>query len=265
MQIGDILITSTSNIQVKTVINLLKKSGERRKLGLFVIEGLRIFMEAPAKLVHKVYVSESFLTVHKDLVDGFEYETVSDNVFRQMSDTKTPQGIMAIMKMPAYNIPDITGVANPMIMVLENIQDPGNLGTIMRTAEGAGAAGVIMSKDTVDIYNPKTIRSTMGSLFRVPFVIADDICTTVEELKKNGVRIYAAHLEGSREYYRENYCDPCAILIGNEGNGLTDRLASCSDDYIRIPMEGRLESLNAAVSASVIMYEATRQRHTKML
>ena len=102
------MITSTSNIQVKTVINLLKKSGERKKSGLFVIEGLRIFMEAPAALVHRIYASESFITAHGKLLDGFEYETVSDNVFRQMSDTRTPQGILAIMKMPAYNIPDIT-------------------------------------------------------------------------------------------------------------------------------------------------------------
>ena len=152
MQIGDTLITSTSNIQVKTVINLLKKSGERKKSGLFVIEGLRIFMEAPAALVHRIYASESFIAAHGKLLDGFEYETVSDNVFRQMSDTRTPQGILAIMKMPAYNIPDITSAKNPMIIVLENIQDPGNLGTIMRSAEGAGAAGVIMSRDTVDIY-----------------------------------------------------------------------------------------------------------------
>ena len=182
-----------------------------------------------------------------------------------MSDTRTPQGILAVMKMPAYNIPDITSAKNPMVIVLENIQDPGNLGTIMRSAEGAGAAGVIMSRDTVDIYNPKTIRSTMGSLFRVPFIIADDICKTVCRLKDDGVKIYAARLDGSNEYYRENYCGPCAVLIGNEGNGLTDKLSSYADKYIRIPMEGRLESLNAAVSASVIMYEAARQRHENML
>lgn len=265
MQIGDTLITSTSNIQVKTVINLLKKSGERKKSGLFVIEGLRIFMEAQAALVHRIYASESFIAAHGKLLDGFEYETVSDNVFRQMSDTRTPQGILAIMKMPAYNIPDITSAKNPMIIVLENIQDPGNLGTIMRSAEGAGAAGVIMSRDTVDIYNPKTIRSTMGSLFRVPFIILDDIYKTVCGLKDEGVKIYAARLDGSNEYYRENYCGPCAVMIGNEGNGLTDKLSSCADKYIRIPMEGSLESLNAAVSASVIMYEAARQRHEKTL
>ena len=254
------MITSTSNIQVKTVINLLKKSGERKKSGLFVIEGLRIFMEAPAALVHRIYASESFIAAHGKLLDGFEYETVSDNVFRQMSDTRTPQGILAIMKMPAYNIPDITSAKNPMIIVLENIQDPGNLGTIVRTGEGAGITGVIMSNGTVDIYNPKTIRATMGSIYRVPFCYAENMQAVMQKLKKCKIQTYAAYLEGSSVHDAQNYKEATAFLIGNEGNGLTRELAERADWRIRIPMCGKVESLNAGIASAILMYEAQRQR-----
>ena len=154
----------------------------------------------------------------------------------------------------------MTGGDAPLLVVLENIQDPGNMGTIIRTAEGAGATGIIMSKETVDIYNPKTIRSTMGSLFRMPFVYVDDICGTVRELSNRGIRTYAAHLSGENEYYNEDYAGGTAVLIGNEGNGLTEEITSKADRLVKIPMAGKLESLNAAVSAAIILYEAARQR-----
>ena len=254
------MITSISNSQVKTVINLLKKSGERKKLGLFVIEGIRMFTEIPADRLHKVYVSESFENNNRALLSEYEYEVVDDNIFKQMSDTKTPQGIMATVRMLEYEMSDVTGGDASLLVVLENIQDPGNLGTIIRTAEGAGATGIIMSKETVDIYNPKTIRSTMGSLFRMPFVYVDDICGTVCELSNRGIRTYAAHLSGENEYYKEDYAGGTAVLIGNEGNGLTEEITSKADRLVKIPMAGKLESLNAAVSAAIILYEAARQR-----
>ncbi len=255
------MITSTSNAQVKNIINLLKKSGERKNRGLFVIEGVRMFVEIPANQLVKIYASESFAYDNKELLLGHDYEMVSDQVFKQMSDTKTPQGIMAVVKMSEYGIEDIVNKEKtPFVVVLENIQDPGNLGTIMRTAEGAGATGIIMSRDTVDIYNPKTIRSTMGSLFRMPFIYVDDICNTADELKKHGITTYAAHLNGAKDYYKEDYTIPSAIFIGNEGNGLTKELTDKADILVKIPMEGRLESLNAAVSTAVILYEGMRQR-----
>lgn len=148
----------------------------------------------------------------------------------------------------------------PFFMVLENIQDPGNLGTILRTAEGAGVNGILMSRDTVDIFNPKTIRSTMGSVYRVPFLYVEDICETVRELKNKGISAYAAHLKGIGSYDEQDYTKGTAFLIGNEGNGLTDELADLADTYIRIPMYGKVESLNAAIASAVLMYEAQRQR-----
>ena len=253
------MITSTSNSQVKDVINLLKKSGDRKRRGLFVIEGIRMFTEIPADRIVKVYASESFVEANSEVLAGVSYEVVSDKVYAQMSDTKTPQGIMALVKMLDYNVDDIAKGDKPVIVILENIQDPGNLGTIIRSAEGAGATGIIMSANTVDIYNPKVIRSTMGALFRMPFIYVPNIVDTCKCLKDKGITLFAAHLNG-RTYYKENLNLPMGIMIGNEGNGLTDELSQVADKLIKIPMEGSLESLNAAVSTAVILYEAYRQR-----
>ena len=151
-----------------------------------------------------------------------------------------------------------------MLLFLENIQDPGNLGTMMRTAEGAGVTGIIMSRETTDIYNPKTIRATMGSLYRMPFVYVDDFCETIRMAKAQGIRLYAAHLKGKHTYDGEDYRKPSGFLIGNEGNGLTEEAADSATDYIRIPMGGQLESLNAAIAAAVLMYEANRQRREQL-
>ena len=150
-----------------------------------------------------------------------------------------------------------------MFVILEDIQDPGNLGTILRTGEGAGVSAVIMSRGCVDIYNPKTIRSTMGSIYRVPFMYTDDLPGTIDRIKAAGVSVYAAHLKGEK-YYDEISYDKAAFLIGNEGNGLKEETANLADTYIKIPMEGRVESLNAAIATSVLMYEHSRQRRLKL-
>jgi len=256
------LITSTGNSQIKDVMNLIKKSGVRKERGLFVIEGIRMFVEIPKDRIVKIYASESFAYDNKEMLCDYRYEIVADNVFKTMSDTKTPQGILAVVKMLEYDIEDLFKKDKvPMLVVLENIQDPGNLGTIIRTAEGAGATGIIMSDKTVDIYNPKTIRSTMGSLFRMPFVYSEDVVAAIRSLKQQNIKVFAAHLEGRNYYYEEDMKVPMAVLIGNEGNGLTEELSKEADVRIKIPMEGKLESLNAAVSTAVILYEAMRQRH----
>ena len=147
-----------------------------------------------------------------------------------------------------------------LYLLLENIQDPGNLGTMFRTGEGAGVDGIFMSKETVDLYNPKTIRSTMGSVFRVPFCYVDSLPDTIEMLRAKGVMVFAAHLKGEKLYHQLSFLGGSAFLIGNEGNGLTKECADKADAYLKIPMEGKLESLNAAVSAAILMYEAKRQR-----
>ena len=259
------MITSANNTQVKNIIQLNQKAKARREQGLFVAEGRKMFGEAPKDWISRVYVTES-LTADEFLMKQVmelpeeKREIVADNVFRQMCDTRTPQGILTVLKKPVWTVEDILKGDAPLVMVLEDLQDPGNMGTIFRTAEGAGVDGIFMSTNCVDIYNPKTIRSTMGSVYRVPFVIAPDLQDVFAWFKKQGIRSYAAHLKGKGWYDEQSYVGGTAFLIGNEGNGLTDATAGQADCLIRIPMKGQLESLNAGVAAAILMYEASRQR-----
>ena len=257
------MITSTANQQVKQLIQLNKKAKFRSERDVFVVEGPKMFGEAPKERIEKAYLSESCFEKQYGgqqdrLPAGIACEVVQDSVFKAMCDTQTPQGVLCLVKQYHYTLEELLKKERPLFLVLENLQDPGNLGTIMRTAEGAGVTGVILSKGSVDIYNPKTIRSTMGSIYRVPFLYAEDLQQVLELLREKGVRSYAAHLQGTETYDREDYTGGTAFLVGNESNGLSQELVSCSDCYIRIPMEGQLESLNAGVAASILMYEAYR-------
>lgn len=259
------MITSSANQQVKQVIQLNKKAKLRNAQDVFVVEGLKMFWEAPKERIEKAYFSESCFAKMKEqgqqaALAGLSYEVVADHVFKTMSDTQTPQGVLCLVKQYHYTLEELLEQEHPLFLVLENLQDPGNLGTILRTAEGAGVTGVILNREAVDIYNPKTIRSTMGSIYRVPFLYVEDLKETLATLREHGVKSYAAHLQGKNTYDREPYTGGTAFLIGNEGNGLSDELSACADTYIRIPMEGQLESLNAAVAAAILMYEAHRQR-----
>ncbi len=259
------MITSAGNARVKQVVQWQNKAKERKKDGIFLAEGIKMFEEAPLDSIVEVFISESLEqkadAFYKKKLLQIGYEVVSDEVFAKMSDTQTPQGILTILKRPEYNLDLLLKRENPLFVILENLQDPGNLGTIVRTGEGAGITGVIMSAGTVDIFNPKTIRATMGSIFRVPFLYVEDMADTIQKLHKHGVHTYAAHLAG-KTYYRDvSLKEPTAFLIGNEGNGLTKETADMAESYIKIPMEGQVESLNAAVATALLMYEAHRQRH----
>ena len=244
------MITSVNNGQVKNIIQLNQKTKARREQGLFVAEG------------RKVYVSET-LTSDPALMEQVEklpYDIVADSVFRQMSDTQTPQGILTVLRRPSYTLEDILGGKNPLVMVLEDLQDPGNAGTILRTGEGAGVSGVLLTRTCVDITNPKVIRSTMGSVYRMPFLYVESVVSLTQELKKHNIRTFAAHLKGRNSYDQESYTGGTAFLIGNEGKGLTEEAANSADCLIRIPMCGKVESLNAAMASGILMYEAARQR-----
>lgn len=266
------MITSAANPQIKKITNLLLKSRVRRREKVFVAEGRKLFLEAPVHLIQKVYLSELFAAqlpenIRRKIEDlqssGIETEIVSDNIFKSVSDTITPQGILSVVRQTETNLNQYLKVKNPLFVVLENIQDPGNLGTIIRTAEGAGVTAVIMNRGTVDVYNPKVIRSTMGAIFRVPFVYVEDLRETLSEFIDNDIKIYAAHLKDSVDYVTPSYIEGTALLIGNEGNGLTDEAISVAGNCIKIPMEGNVESLNASVAAALLMYEVYRQRRSK--
>ena len=256
------IITGRANPQIKNIMRLVKKADERRRQGIFLVEGIRMFEETPQGQITEVWVSESFLNreENRNRLAGSEYHAVSDAVFKQLSDTQTPQGILCMVRMPRYRLSDLMGQGQPHLLLLETIQDPGNLGAMFRTAEGAGVTGIIMNRTCVDVFSPKTIRSTMGSIFRMPFYIADHLEETVCELKQRKITVYAAHLNADKYYDTFDYRQGCAFLIGNEGAGLSEKTAALADGYLRIPMEGRLESLNAAMAAGILMYEVNRQR-----
>lgn len=282
------MITSLGNSRIKHLTALREKSRDRNREGLFLAEGMKMFEEAPLDQIREVYCGESFYrhllnrrsegnmeealrldrVLHK-LEEcqgrGIFTEQLSDEVLKKAADTMTPQGILFVMEQFSYSLEDMLDQAlhrfrqkgkNPLFLILEDIQDPGNLGTMIRTGEGAGVSGVILSKGCVDIYNPKTIRSTMGSLYRVPFVYREDLGQAVRELQEHGIMVYAAHLKGEKYYDRINYPGGSAFLVGNEGSGLKEETAKLADTYIKIPMEGSLESLNAAVAAALLLYQA---------
>ena len=267
------MITSLENKQIKQILQLNAKAKVRKKTGLFVVEGIKMFLEAPPEQLERVYVSESFFNSQNGqevlarkgesyCTEGAELEVVSDKVFASACDTLTPQGVLSVVRRRQWEFDDLfpSDGRTPLILVLDNLQDPGNLGTMIRTGEGAGITGVVMNQTCVDVTNPKTIRATMGSVYRIPQIINEDLILTIQELKKRGVKTFAAHLKGQRDFYREDFTGPTAFLIGNEGNGLSEEVAQCADCYVKIPMEGQVESLNAAIAASVMMYECKRQR-----
>ena len=270
------MIESISNPQIKKIMKLNKNAKYRRQEQAFVAEGWKTVGEALARgVVTTLYVSERFMDTWQDElrevegevwskvahnIDSTHVEYVASKLFIQLSDTITPQGIIALVKMPHYDRQALLNTENGCLLCLEDVQDPGNLGTILRAGEAAGVTGVIMSHDCVDIYNPKVIRSTMGSVYRMPFVYVEHLPETLEVLAEAGIHSYAAHLKGKNSYDQEDYTKGTAFLIGNEGNGLRDEVADVAECYIKIPMCGEVESLNAAVASSVLMFEAARQR-----
>lgn len=262
------IITSASNEKIKEVKKLVKSSKERYEQGVYIVEGIRMFREIPDNQIEAVYVSESFYSNNTDLIDNCKVEVcvVSDKVFNGISDTGTPQGVMALVKMNKWSLEDVLGEGKDnsvsdktFLIIAERLQDPGNLGTIMRTTEAAGATGIVLSSDSVDVYNPKVVRSTMGSIFRVPVYVSENLAADIDVIKEKGVTIYGAHLKG-QDFYEKDFTKLCAFLIGNEGKGLSEEISGRADDLIKIPMKGKVESLNAATSVAVISYEVLRQR-----
>lgn len=258
------MITSNSNAKIKNVIQLISSSKSRKEQGVYVVEGIKMFLEAPSRFVREVYVSESFEKSKegKKALIGKTYEIVSDSVFKKMSDTVTPQGVLCVIEKTDIKLTDLLNVRNGnsgyKILVLEGVQDPGNLGTMLRTAEAAGFNFILADRNTVDVYNPKVIRSTMGSIYRVPVIYTDNLLDDIELLKENEIKTYAAHLKGTKNYNEIDYSESSAVFIGNEGKGLSDSLSSKADILVKIPMKGKVESLNAAVAAALMMFEVGR-------
>ena len=230
----------------------------RDKLGLYLIEGENLLEEAVKNgaaiktvLMCRDYRGSLFGTEDKAFC-------LSDKLFEQLSQTETTQGIMAIVEKPELS-PDLflnRGGGN--FIVLDRLQDPGNIGTILRTADAAGYELAIVMKGTADVFSPKAVRAATGSLFRMPVVFMDSVDELMEFTRAAGKKLVATCFDTDRYYYDENLKGNIALIIGNEGSGISRELIECSDLKIKIPMHGNIESLNASVAAGILMYEAVR-------
>lgn len=259
------MITSEKNEIIKSLIKLKTKK-ERDRQNLFFVEGERFTDEIPSNIkIEKYIVSDKFQNFDKYSKKAMETNTeilsVSENVFKKISETVNPQGIIAICEKMNYHI-DINKNDNNFFIVLDRISDPGNLGTIIRTAEALGSNGIFLSKECVDIYNPKVLRSTMGSLFHVPVYNDCDLENLFDDFSKNEIKIICTHLEAENIPAQVDLSKSVAILIGNEANGILDKYKDRADFLVKIPMIGKVNSLNASVSSSIMIYEAMKQRMT---
>lgn len=271
-------ISSGGNPVIKEV-KALKNRKFRDEKGLFFVEGIKIVDEAikcNAEIV-RVFMSEEFqfekeaaLAPHlysymnskeKDGAESSLY-AIPGRLFKEISDTETPQGILAVVKAKGCCLEDMLKGEN-LFVILDSLQDPGNMGTIIRTADAAGFSGVIASKGSVDLYNPKVLRSTMGSVFRMPVFSGAEMAEVLHVLKSKGIKIYAAHLKASAHCFDRDMKSDAAIIIGGESGGIREEIAAMADELIKIPMAGGAESLNASVAAGILMYESLRQRICK--
>lgn len=250
------IITSRDNQTIKEIIKLKDKKFRENS---YLVEGIKQVREAIKEnaKIEKIVISEDF--ENKDELETFECIEVSTKIFRDMTDTKTPQGILAVVEKNKNKEIDYS---KDFLIILDNIQDPGNLGTIIRTADSCDLGQVIVSTDTVDCYSPKVIRSTMGSSFRIN-VIERNLVETIKEIKAHGFEIIVTSLQTDKSIYDVDYSKK-AIIIGNEANGVRDEIMNEADLKVKIPMLGKTESLNASIAAGVMMYEYSRQKITKM-
>ena len=257
------VITSKDNEFVKHV-KKLKEKKYREEYGEFIIEGIKMIEEAineQAKIKQIVVCEDcknSGAIPSELLYEIAKYECiyVSEKVFIQMTDVSNPQGILAVIDKTGNREASIDFKAD-LFLLLDNIQDPGNMGTILRTADSINLKQILVSKGTSDVYNPKVVRSTMGAIFRVKVIECEDLIKTIKELKKHKIQVYATDLKTDKSIYDVDY-KKTAIIIGNEANGVSSEILNVSDMKIKIPMKGKTESLNAAVATSIILYEAIR-------
>lgn len=257
------LITSKDNETIKH-IKKLKEKKYREEYKEFIVEGIKMIEEAineNAKIKSIIICDDCKNTccIPNELmyeIAKFDCIYVSEKVFSYITDVINPQGILAIIQKPE-NTENAIDFEEDNFLILDNIQDPGNMGTILRTADSLNFKQIIVSKDTADIYNPKVVRSTMGAIFRVKVVVTNNLIKTIKEMKKHKIKVYATDLRTDKSIYDVDY-KKSAIVIGNEANGVSEEVLNEATTRIKIPMSGKTESLNAAVATSVILYEAYR-------
>ena len=252
------VVTSKENPLIKLTSLLQSSTKARRENGLYVLEGLRICFDAYENgiLFDKLIISDTAQQKYSDDIDKLSQKSnecfkIPDSLFKKISDTATPQGIIAIAKIPCNDINQVD--INGRYIALENVADPSNLGAVARTAEALGVSGIILSSLGCDPYSPKALRASMGTLLRMPVIQLKDFSG---EIKNIGLKTYSCVVDSTAKDIKEiSFENGCVLIIGNEANGITDSMKAVSDELITIPMSGRAESLNAAVAASISMWE----------
>lgn len=240
-------------------IKKLKEKKHRIKSNKYLIEGLRFVEEAIKSKVSidSIIFTESFKEKNPDFFlkinENIRLIQMNEALLKQLCSTENPQGIVGVINMQNKELK-----SGELVVLVDKVQDPGNMGTIIRTAHAAGAAGIVMTKGTVDIYNDKTLRSTMGSIFYIP-IVEDDSLDFVKSLKKEGYKLVVSSLQGKNNFFEENLQGKVMIAVGNEGNGVSDEVYDIADIKVKIPMPGEAESLNVAVATSIMIYEKIRQ------
>lgn len=253
-------LTSTKNPRIKNLLALQQKSAERRRAGLFVVEGRRELehcLEAGYEVV-ELFVCPELLPADVRFPDS-AVQVISPAVYERIAYRGTTEGVVAVVRTRRLTLSDLQLSPNPLIVVLESVEKPGNLGAILRSADAAGADAVVVCDPLTDLYNPNLIRASIGAIFTVP-TVACSSAECIGYLKERDIQILTAQLQDSHPYYDTDMRRPTAIVMGTESTGLTDQWRQAATAHIRIPMLGRLDSLNVSVSSAILLYEAVRQR-----
>lgn len=253
-------IESKNNNSFKD-IKKLKEKKHRVKNNKYIIEGLRFVDEAlkSGVSIDSIIFTQNFKEKNDEFFSKISANVkliqMNESLLKQLCSTENPQGVLAVVNMQNKELKD-----GELVILVDKVQDPGNMGTIIRTAHAAGASGIVVIKGTVDIYNDKTLRSTMGSIFYIP-VVEDDSLEYIKSLKEDGYRLVVSSLQGKNNFFEEDLQGKVIIAVGNEGNGISDEVYEISDVKVKIPMPGNAESLNVAVATSVMIYEKIRQSY----
>lgn len=252
-----IKISSKDNQKIKDLIKLRDDKAFRSEKSLFYVEGERLVSDTPDYLIESLYVLEDKFDYYKKIINIVSIDKVyilSAQVYDKVKDTNSSQGIIAVVKYSLSN--EIKG---DFILALDNIKDPGNLGTIIRLSEATGVDTVLLSNECCDIYNPKTVRSSMSSIFRKSIYISSNLVDDLIKLKQKGFKVLSTALDNSSiDYKNAPYDKKIVVVIGNEANGISDSILKISDVLVKIPMKGQIESLNASIAASIMCYEVMR-------
>ncbi len=253
------IITSVQNARIKHVVALQQKSSLRREEGLFVVEGQR---EIEHCIACGYEITELFVIDSLGYSGDIPATVVTPQVYEKMAYRERTEGIIAIAKCKEHRLENLLLKEKPLVVVIESVEKPGNLGAILRTAEAAGVDAVMVCDPLTDLYNPNLIRASIGGVFSVPVTVCNSK-DCIAFLKAHKIRILTAQLQDSYDYYDYDMHEATAIVMGTESTGLTQQWREAADAHIRIPMLGRLDSLNVSVSAAILMYEAVRQRNSK--